>query len=280
MKIENILKSEGDTINIFVPVDHFILDNPVFTQQNVYGSRPYSIKSDLVAILAHMGILFPGEKPKKNSPDVLCTSPSAPLFGKQDTINLEDTRKIEDDFRFYGVVVAVTAVEPLEHYPAIPGFGVASQALHDSAFIAIDILDYSFISEFEPMPTLVDDPDTIVRHFSKADFFLPADEDNLLTYEYSPNLFSSDKEGYLFRDYKVSFIMNDVSLQFKWTRNQLCLIQRMLSVDSKLSDEKVIDENIKYSDIKFNDTSIAIGEKSYGPISRVTLENPDRYGTE
>lgn len=280
MKIENILKSEGDTINVFVPVEHFILDNPVFTQQMVYGSRPYSIKSDLVAILAHMGILFPGEKPKKNSPDVLRTSPSAPLFGKQDSINLEDTRKIEDDFRFYGVVVAVTAVEPIEHYPAMPGFGVASQALHDSTFIAIDILDYSFISEFEPMPTLVDDPDSIVRHFSKADFFLPADEENLFTYEYSPDLFSCDKEGYLFKDYKVSFYMNDISLQFKWTRNQLVLIRKIISEENKISDETAILTNIQYKDIKFNETSITIGKNNYGPISRVTLENQDHYGTE
>ena len=274
LKLDSILKAEGDAINVYVPVSYFKLDNPAFAGQLVYGRRPYSVKSDLVAILEHMGILFPVEKQKKNNPDLLFTNPNALLFGKRE-INYEEKTKIEDDFRFFGVVVTVTAVEPIEHYQSVPGFGLQSQAIHDLSFIALDILDYSFISEFEPMPKLVDDPEQIIRHFSPADIFLPEDTEQKLTYEYSPDLFSDDENGFLFKDYVVTFIMSDIQLSFKWTRNGFSLIQTLFSETNKGNVETPIESGIQFKDITFMEKGIKVKDHIFEPIIRVTLEEID-----
>ena len=271
LKLDSILKAEGDMINVYVPVSYFKLDNPVFAGQLVYGRRPYSVKSDLVAILEHMGILFPVEKQKKNNPDLLYTNPNALLFGKKE-IDYEEKRKIEDDFRFFGVVVAVTAVEPIEHYQSVPGFGLQSQAIHDLSFIAVDIVDYNFISEFEPMPQIVDDPDSIMTHFSRADIFLPEDSENLLNYEYSPDIFTDDTDGFLFNDYKVTFMMSDIQLFFKPSRKGFILIQSMYSEATKSYEESLIETEIKYKDIQFLENGLKVKEKTFTPILRVTLE--------
>jgi hypothetical protein len=275
LQLDTILKAEGDMINVFVPVAYFTLDNPVFCGQLVYGRRPYSVKSDLVAILGHMGILFPVEKQKKNTPEMLYTSPNALLFGKKD-IDFDEKRKIADDFRFFGVVVTVTAVEPIEHFQSVTGFGLQSQATHDLSFIALDIINYTFISEFEPMPTLVDDPESIIRHFSKADFFMPEDTEKMLVYQYSPDLFADDTEGFLFQDYNFSFMMNDIQLNFKCTRNGFVLTRKMAG-DPSDTETSLIEADIQFKDISFTKTGIKVKDVTYEPISRFTVEKIDNY---
>lgn len=272
LNLENILSDVGDSINVYIPAPHFILENPVLAEQIVYGQRPYSIKSDLVAICAHMGILFPGEKPKKNSPDILLTSPNAPFFGRS-SVPFDETRKIEDDFHFYGVLINVIAVQGRDSYSSSRGIFFPSQSIKDGLPLGIDILDYSFITEFEPMPELVDDPSLILVKNSPEDFYTPVDEENLLSYEYSPSLFKSDKEGYLFRDFKVLIHTNGEVLQFKWTRNNICLLQK--ANPDKGEEEKILATGLQFKNINFLEKSIRVGEMNFEPIDLITLSPPD-----
>ena len=276
LNLQNILKNVGDSINVFVPVEHFTRENPVISQSKVYGSRPYSITSDLVALCAHMGILLPGEKPKKKSTDTLLTAPRAPMFGRSDT-SIEETRKIEDGFRFYGVVLSLIAVEGMETYPSIRGYCISSQAIKDDLPISLDVLDYSFISEFEPMPEIVEDPFQILTKETPVDYFTPVEEDGLLTFSYSPKLFKTDKEGYLFRDFKVlMFTEDDKILQFKWTRNNnLCLLDR--TSDTKDYKDPLI-TGIDYHNVTFSDKGITVkvsDERTSFSITKIILHPPE-----
>ena len=273
LRLNEILKNEGDAIKVFIPVEHFTNENPLILQQHVYGSRPYSLKSDLVAVCTHMGILFPGEKPKKNSTDALFTAPNAPRFGIAEN-PLDDSRKIEDNFRFFGVVLALIAVPGLENYHSIRGYYISSQSLKDSNPIAFDVLDYSFISEFEPMPEFVDDPFSILTKVTQAEYFTPIEEDDLLTYKYSRKLFLSDREGYLFRDFKVLMYTTDGKiLQFKWTRNNLALLER--NQDPADPEEKSLLTSVKFSDIKFLDNGIQVNDKFAANLEKIILQPPE-----
>ena len=273
LKLDEILQNPGDSINVFVPVEHFTNENTMISQQHIFGSRPYAMRSDLVALCAHMGILFPGERPKKNSTDTLLTAPNAPMFGHGES-SLDEPRKIEDDFRFFGVVLALIAVPGIENYPSVRGYCISSQSLHDPSPIALDVLDYSFISEFEPMPELVDDPFSILVKETPADYFTPIDEEDLLTYKYSRKLFISDKEGYLFRDFKVLMFTDDGRiLQFKWTRNNLCLLER--SADQTQNEEKCLLTGVRFKDIKFLDTGIQVTDKLTANLEKIILQPPD-----
>ena len=277
LRLNTILKAPGQAIKVFVPVEHFTHENPVISQQTVYGGRPYSFKSDLVAICCHMGILFPGEKPKKNSTDILLTAPNAPLFNRGEPTS-EEHRKIEDDFRFYGVVLSLIAVPaPTDFYSSVRGYCISSQSIKDTNPVALDVLDYSFISEFEPMPELVEDPISIRTEEDETSFFKPIDEDDLLTYQYSRSLFYSDKEGYLFRDFKVlMFTDDDIILQFKWKRNNLCLIEKKLQTN----EENTILTGVRFKDIHFLEKGIQVTDKLNVNLVKVVLQPPDGASIE
>ena len=125
------------------------------------------------------------------------------------------------------------------------------------------------------MPKLVDDPEQIIRHFSPADIFLPEDTEQKLTYEYSPDLFSDDENGFLFKDYVVTFIMSDIQLSFKWTRNGFSLIQTLFSETNKGNVETPIESGIQFKDITFMEKGIKVKDHIFEPIIRVTLEEID-----
>lgn len=276
MKIGEILSSEGDSINVYIPIEFFAFDSPVLVNQIVYGGRPYSPKSDILAICAHMGILFPGEKLKRHSPDILFTAPSASLFGRKPNSPIDDAKKIEDDFRLFGVVVAVVAVEGSDYYPPIQGYSLSSQESNEVSMISIDILDYSFISEFEPIPDIIEDPNTIIKHNVSKEYFHPELDTDFIEYDYSPDLFKDDTEGFLFQDYIISFIYNTSHLQFRPTRKGFILVERLIQKDGVETDLQIIESNVQFRDIRFTERGFVVKEKNYEPIHRLVLRQNDQ----
>lgn len=262
------LHSSGDTLNVFIEAENITFDFPPIQDQRVYGARPYSVISDLVAIVAHMGILFPIDKPKKATPTKLATSPIALKFGKDAGLDIEDIREVDCGFKFYGVVVTVIALQPLENYPEAQGFAFVSSETDGSAPFAVDIVNYYFVSEFEPMPIIVSNSEEILEHHELDDFKADGNV-AYTTFEYSPDLFS-DQSSFLFRDFSLVFSANDETYLLSENRNGFKLEKK--SKERFISEPYIlVAKDFRYENIIFEKNAININNEEYKPVLEITL---------
>ena len=266
--LSQILTNVGDYINIFIPASFVSADYiNVIEHQAVYGGRPYSATSDLVAVVCHMGILFPSEKPKKSSPNLLLTSPRALKFGKTGEQTLfDDTRRIDDDFKFYGVVVTVVAKQPLKLYPSVQGFSFASQNLNVSGDVSIDIVDFHFVSEFEPIPKCTNDPELCLMHTDNVEdleYGEADDKGNDASFRYSKGAFDGESAKYLFKDFVVKFVCEDSEYEVHDTDDVIIV--------NRIADDGRKSTTCKFSDVTFKDNSVQFGSLKIGPIVRVII---------
>lgn len=270
--ISNILVDVGDTINIFIKAELFTPE--VIHNSNVYGSRPYSCKSDLISLCAHMGILFPAKKTKQNSIDILETSPNAANFGNN--INMEEKRRIEDDFKFYGVLIAVTATKPLNEYKGCQGFYVYSKDSAESSKFSIDVLDYSFLSEFDPLPELVNNSKGLIYKAPKKDSLILTEQDRYLEYSYSPRYFKEGYESILFHDYAIYLICEGKKYYFM----PITDTKFKLFVMSHTGDEndKIVEELLEseFNSLKFTDDGFTINGKQYENVIKIRISEKEK----
>ena len=265
-----ILTRVGDYLNVFIPASFFTTDyQPVLESQAVYGGRPYSPASDLVAIVCHMGILFPSEKPKKSSPNLLLTSPKALKFGHtSETTLFDDTRKIDDDFKFYGVVVTVVARPPLSFYPSVQGFSFLSQKLDEASDVSVDIVDFHFVSEFEPIPKCTDDQNLCLMHCENPDDLECPETDNAeseAVFKYSSDVFEGDAARHLFRDFVVSFVCSDCRYNVHEFDGALTI--------TRVSGEEQEPRRVPLTSVRFGDDFVEFEDVRVGPVTHVIVSS-------
>lgn len=261
----NVFGAVGDAINVYIPSDLILADFPPIAESIVFGSRPYSVQSDIVAVVAHMGILFPSEKPKKSSPNFLFTCPNALKLKPNDQITHEDSKRIDDDFRFYGVVVTVIASPPLETYPGSSRFNISSHTSTDPGPFSLDIIDYHFVSEFEPIPSLTDNPLRLKFHFDDVEerFYQETDD---IDFIYSPKYFKPSASEILFRDFIITFIVNNERFTF------IAEQPNAISIYKDDGDTKtLLQQDVALSQIDFGENTINISGNKLSPVSRVLL---------
>lgn len=261
----------GDTVRIFIPIDFIRPDYPPISKSSIWGSRPYSINSDIVAICIHMGILFNKrykKGPTQESERTLYTYNEALSFGESDVINSENRQKFEEEHRLAGVVLTVMAKPPLDFYPSFQGFYITSQSMTSDSQVSIDVVDYHFITHFEELPEFTNDPSLAIKHHSPSDFDVTS-EDAKFKFDYTPDFFPLDNIEFLLKDYDIMFFVNNAdfttsSYTLKFSRVGFCFLhndQEMLCVSTKLSSKQ----------IKFLSHTISIDGKEYGPISGFRL---------
>lgn len=261
----NVFGEIGDAVNVFVPAELITLDCQPISESIVFGSCPYSVQSDIIAIIAHMGILYPSEKQKKSSPNYLYTCPNALKLKTSDqAISHEESCRIDDDFRFYGVVVTVLAYLPLDIYPGTVRFNISSQTSTDTGPFSLDIVDYHFISEYEPMPVLIDNPLEIKLHFNDFDERFYHEDENI-DFVYSPSLFTPSATAVLFRDFIVSFLVGDDRILFKSDQ------PNKLSIYKFEETETLIQDDVPFDSISFENNSITVNDKQFSPVFKVFL---------
>ena len=271
LDLAQVLPRVGDYLNVFIPASFFTTDyQTVLEHQAVYGERPYSPASDLVAIVCHMGVLFPSEKPKKSSPNSLRTWAKALKFGKTgEPPSFDDTRKIDDDFKFYGVVVTVLARPPLTVYPSVQGFSFASQKLNEESDVSVDIVDYHFVSEFEPIPKCTDNPELCLMHCDnpeELEYGETEDGGSAASFRYSMDLFNGEAARFLFQDFVVSFVCEGC-------RYDVHEVDGALSV-AKVSEEDEQPETRKFSGVNFGEDFVEFEDVRIGPIRQVLVSVP------
>lgn len=261
----NVFDTVGDAINVYIPSELILADFPPIAESIVFGSRPYSVQSDIVAIVAHMGILFPSEKQKKSSPNFLFTYPHALKLKATDKVTHEDSRRIDDDFHFYGVVVTVIASPPLDIYKASSRFSISSHTSSDPGPFSLDIIDYHFVSEFEPIPSLTEDPLKFKFHYDDIEerFYQETDD---LDFIYSPKYFKLSVSEILFRDFIITFIVENNRFTFIAEQPNVISIYRD-DGDSKT----LIQQDVALSQIDFGEDTINISGNKLSPVSKVLL---------
>ena len=261
----NVFQSVGDAVNVYIPCELVSSDFPPIAESIVFGSRPYSVQSDIVAVMVHMGVLFPSEKPKKSMPNFLYTCPHALSIKAGDSSQHEESRRIDDDFRFYGVVITVIASPPMEEYNGSPRFNVSSQTSTDPGPFSLDIVDYHFVSEFEPAPPLSDNPQRCMFHYDDfAERFYQRNDE--LDFMYSPQYFKPSAAEILFRDFIITFVVGDTRFMF------VAELPNTVSVYRIDNEEKVlVHQNIALSQIEFKDREISLAGDSLNPVSKVIL---------
>lgn len=258
-----LFQKVGDYCNVYIPskfitVDYVSPDG----DQTPFGSRPYSPLSDLVGIVCHMGILFPRDKPKKQSPIVLWTSPSALKFGTA-KMSFEDTQSIDDAFKFYGVVVTVVAKPPLEEYPAGQGYCFDSQETDEYHSFSVDIIDFHFVSEFEPVPECSEDSDECIMHVDNPDTIQSAgmdDNDAAAWLPYNPEFFTS--ADLLFEDYNITFVTQDDEYEIHMNSGTYTVTHRYNEEEESL-------DGIAPSELIFSSNSVRIRDVEITPQSFV-----------
>lgn len=263
----NVFDTVGDAINVYIPSEIILADFPPIAESIVFGSRPYSVQSDIVAIIAHMGILFPSEKQKKSAPNFLYTYPNALKIQPTDKVTHEDSQRIDDDFHFYGVVVTVIASPPLDSYKASTRLNISSHPSNDPGPFSLDIVDYHFVSEFEPIPDLTEDPLTAKFHYDDIEerFYQETDD---LDFIYSPQYFKSSVSEILFRDFKITFIVD--SNRFTFVAEQ----PNSISIYKDDGDSTTLmQKDVALSQIEFGENNINISGNNLSPVSKVLLES-------
>ncbi|OHT15911.1 hypothetical protein TRFO_42196 [Tritrichomonas foetus] len=262
----NVFRAVGDAVNVYIPCNLVLAEFPPIAESIVFGSRPYSVQSDIVAVTAHMGILFPSEKQKKSSPNFLFTCPHALRLKASDTTTHEDSRRIDDDFRFYGVVVTVIAAPPMDEYPGSPRFNISSQTSTDPGPFSLDIVDYHFVSEFEPAPSLTDNPQRCMFHYDDLNerFYQETDD---LDFIYSPQYFKTSSAELLFRDFAITFMVNGERLQFVAEQPNIVMVYKLDNENNRVP----LYSQIQLGQIDFGDHMISVAGNRLSPVTKVIL---------
>lgn len=153
-----IFHNVGDSIRVFIPIDDIKVDSPVVKENKVYGSGPFSINSDILAIVVYMGILYSQKKPYWSNSST-CFSPE-----KEDDIRKSNhLRIVNDEFGLLGVIVTVVAEEPQPYYKSSQRYIIKSREEEDSdAPFSINI-QKAFLAMSYEQPIIVDDYTKIVH---------------------------------------------------------------------------------------------------------------------
>jgi hypothetical protein len=272
LNFASVFSEVGNFVNVFVPAACVAPDAPGLVDQLVYGGRPYSPSSDTVAMMCHMGILYPSDKPKKGYPNALRTAMNALRFAPGD-LAPEEHRRLDDDFKFAGVVVTVVATPPVDEYPSSPGYGIASQSAGGGDAFSVNIIDFHFVSEFVPMPPVSDDPAQCVGTDAALALYAIGDEsDTAFSVPCLPELF----DGELFRDFDVAFVVDDESREalVVCDAGAGLALKRTWDGDGERREDVVL-EPLAWGAIVATQQGLEIGEFRSPPILRVVLTPKD-----
>jgi hypothetical protein len=265
--IADHLKKPGDCINVFISSNLIISDTPALSDAQVFGSRPYAPTSDIIAMACHMGIVFPSEKPKKSAPNLIFTQPLALKFGTIDLSQFEESRRLDDDFKFYGVVVSVVADAPLDRYPGTPGVGCSSQTCEVPGIISLNIVDFTFISEFEPMPEMTSDPALCLKTYEKEKDVGQLDNG----FKYSRAFFTPESTKLLLNDYVIWFVTETLEIGLQ-SNGELQLVQTVTSEEEEEgTKQKVILSGFDLEELVFGENELRIRDLEYEHIYKMRI---------
>ncbi|OHS95675.1 hypothetical protein TRFO_38182 [Tritrichomonas foetus] len=162
LNFREIFQNIGDSIQVFIPIDLIKNEAAAISQETVFGNRPYSINSDILAMTVHMGIIFPdSEKKLFWLSSETCFTPEK----EGERHRFEHVRTINDEFGLAGVFVTVVATAPLERYPSAQRYSIKShEEISDGAPFSLDI-PKAFLATSYEQPKIVSDYSKIIRKF-------------------------------------------------------------------------------------------------------------------
>ena len=271
LALGDIMANVGDYLNIFVSAEYATSEYISSMADKAYGRRPYAPISDLIAIICHMGILFPGtDKPKRLAPNIVLTSPGALQFTADDISTSE--RRIDEDCTFHGIVVTVLARPPLDVYPSVRSFASVSGEFSGETNFSVDIVDFYFVPEFESIPNCSDRPNDCVMHSDDYELLVRDELSGTkeeVVFPYSKGLFSSESVGYLLKDFVIEFRCEHSAYQLRESDGKVTL-KKTWQKNKEVQTEDVggaLDANNMY----IGDDRVEIGSVDVGPIEQVAL---------
>lgn len=244
-----IFHNIGDSIRVFIPIDDIKLDSPALKNNKVYGSGPFSVNSDILAITVYMGILYPQKKPYWSNSST-CFSPE-----KEDDIRKLDyhLRIINDEFDLLGVIVTVIAEEPQPYYKSSQRYVIKSKEDDNDAPFSINI-QKAFLAMSYEQPIIVDDYSKIVQRYvqpSKIERHGEIEGQFPYTREY----FTIQTCLFLFKQYYAVFYTNSGNFMLKGDDSSNL---KFFELDAGGEGSLVGDLSI--DNIVFNDASISFDE--------------------
>lgn len=268
LNINDILSEPFETVNVFVPLKYYTSYNPVLTESLVFGPRPYSSQSDILAIIAHMGIFHRSKKAKNQTQDILSTFPDAIVFGFKNYFELDDVRKIESDIDIKGLIVVLYSAEPLDYYQPRKGVYLESRGNNVRGNFSVDIIDYHFVLECDDMPKLYPPSKVITKknvHFDR-ETLLNRNQD-MYTGEYQYEMFSKYTDAEFYKSFRINFhtLQNDIYC-FRWEGEQL-FIDKIGCHGNTILESTPINAN----EIQYNEKCISVGCIVINNIVRVTI---------
>ena len=241
----DIFQNVGDSIRVFIPIDDIKFDSPALKENKVYGSGPFSINSDILAITVYMGILYPHKKQFWSNSST-CFTPEK----EDDTQKKNHLGIINDEFGLIGVIVTVIADDPQPYYKSSLRYIIKSrEEEHNDAPFSINIKK-SFLAMSYEQPIIVDDYTKIVHRFSQP--LVPEnDRKSEGQFPYMREYFTPQTCSFLFKQYNAAFYTDSGNFLISGEdSNNL----KLFEIDQ--DDETALIGNLSLENILFNDTSI------------------------
>ena len=258
LDLSRYLVTENQKMDIFIPVYYFGWEHLSNAQGRVFGSRPYSVASNLIMACVHSGILFPPEKGKKSLRHYLQTAIDCLKFeSPSQCLDQADVVIFDEHTNLKGLLVSIQGLssEPVE---SCNGFCFPSRSMIYGDFMRFDFLDFYFITPADNMPNLVD-----VTSYPEK--FVNPDTST----KYEPSMLNSgllmeflERFNIIFIDGKEKYCMRTSTKNLEW-----CQISKRRSTN----EFKALYSNLVENDIGFDDKCILIKGRSFGPFNYMEL---------
>lgn len=237
-----IFTDVGDSIRVFVGTENLKNNLPPIAERQIFGGQPYSINSDLSAMIVHMGILFKDDKAECFCKSTVCLEPE-----KENDFSKHDYT-IEIEFGLLGVIVTVFADNPLYHYPSKKRYLFRSREEDNNAPFSLNIKEVFLVAGFHK-PVIFTDYTKILQHrFTPYGTEAQRSEGE---FPYIQNYFTFESCKFLFLEYFVIFFTDQGKLLLRGSDG---FNLELFQFDQ--SENLVLIGPISIQDISFNKTSI------------------------
>ena len=149
----------GDVFRVFIDEQYISYHHKPVAEHKCFGSGRYAPCSDISALVMHHGCLFVNQKLKNASHRRFCSVENSFELSINPDMVYPKLIKVVDfplDLRVRGVVVGILIDHPPEEWVSTVHNGYRSSELDAKFKFSLRVLDYNVLTNYDPMPMVVD----------------------------------------------------------------------------------------------------------------------------